>query len=1008
MATYYISPTGNNGNPGTIGSPWATLQYAMSNVVAGDTVYLRGGTYAVTSAQGITSNPGLVGTALNPICFYNYPGEVPIIDGSTKSSQSHGITLYNSSFVKFRGIQVRNHAQFNTDDFPSAFNLYYCADLTFDQCVVSDIGGRGFAGRWCSRLTFINCDAYEINNPLSATPGGDGDGFFLSPSYHNFTGQHYFYGCRAWRCSDDGWDIENLGLIVVQNCWAFNNGFVENPSSGLGNGFKLNLSPAENVSQLSRIFTNNVAAYNRRTGITTNDNGNGARWMHIYNNTSYANGLFGEDGYGFQVYNTGSSDANEEYRIFRNNIAYANTTLNFRLATGAACTQDHNSWNGGVTVTDADFVSVNSAGLDGARQEDGSLPRLDFLKLATGSDLINAGINVGLPFSGAAPDLGAFELNSIYFLAPTGNDITGNGSLLSPWFTLEKAWTVILPGDTLYMRGGTYEYLQTQTLAGVSGTLGNTIKIYNYPGEVPIIRKHASWVHVGWYYGVFFQSCSYIEVKGIRVTNFKYQQTSPCRGIMAQHVSNGLFENLACYDNELGMMLTGNSGNNLILNCDFYNNHDPFSPIPYGNSDGLDVSSIPNAYNNIVRGCRAWNNGDDGFDFWASEGIVTVQNCWAWSNGYREDGVTTGGDGNGFKLGQVSQAIATTRRYLYNCIAALNRVNNFSQNIVTPQVLTCELYNCLSYGAVSYSGYQFNWGAEAAQNSIMRNNISYADIYAARLSAFITNDHNSWNSGFTVSAADFVSLNHYQLSSARAADGSLPPILFGTLVSGSSLINAGIDVGLPFTGAAPDLGAFEFAGIPTVRKYETIIDYSIPTMPLRVTGIPSWLTVWNDTDSVAVLEGETIMPATTLLLYPNSQNNGSQRKGTIHIKDFIPIENDVALAVKQNGGPTMSTIEVISNTGETHLAIDAYTTSNAYGSNLVIFSCTPKHSQFAAGVALNLRIEIWRSGMLVYGSTPRYLSMNNMESNGPFSINMTSASVLADNILILLWTEPLN
>jgi hypothetical protein len=34
---------------------------------------------------------------------------------------------------------------------------------------------------------------------------------------------------------------------------------------------------------------------------------------------------------------------------------------------------------------------------------------LDFMRLAAGSDLINAGVNVGLPFNGAAPDLGAFE-----------------------------------------------------------------------------------------------------------------------------------------------------------------------------------------------------------------------------------------------------------------------------------------------------------------------------------------------------------------------------------------------------------------------------------------------------------------------------------------------------------------------------------------------------------------------------------------------------------------------
>ncbi len=45
--------------------------------------------------------------------------------------------------------------------------------------------------------------------------------------------------------------------------------------------------------------------------------------------------------------------------------------------------------------------------MDGPRQPDGSLPLLNFMRLAAGSDLIDAGTNIGLPFNGTAPDLGA-------------------------------------------------------------------------------------------------------------------------------------------------------------------------------------------------------------------------------------------------------------------------------------------------------------------------------------------------------------------------------------------------------------------------------------------------------------------------------------------------------------------------------------------------------------------------------------------------------------------------
>ncbi len=59
-----------------------------------------------------------------------------------------------------------------------------------------------------------------------------------------------------------------------------------------------------------------------------------------------------------------------------------------------------NSWNQppGITVSDADFLSLDPLDLEG-----------DFLRLAPGAPEIDAGQDVGLPFSGAAPDLGAFE-----------------------------------------------------------------------------------------------------------------------------------------------------------------------------------------------------------------------------------------------------------------------------------------------------------------------------------------------------------------------------------------------------------------------------------------------------------------------------------------------------------------------------------------------------------------------------------------------------------------------
>lgn len=76
MATYYVATTGNNssGN-GSIGAPWRTIQYGANQLSAGDTLYIRGGTYV--EAVKISRS----GTSGSPITIKAYTGETVIIDG---------------------------------------------------------------------------------------------------------------------------------------------------------------------------------------------------------------------------------------------------------------------------------------------------------------------------------------------------------------------------------------------------------------------------------------------------------------------------------------------------------------------------------------------------------------------------------------------------------------------------------------------------------------------------------------------------------------------------------------------------------------------------------------------------------------------------------------------------------------------------------------------------------------------------------------------------------------
>jgi len=81
--TYYVSPNGESAwnACSNIGTPcsWST---AMSNAVAGDIVYFRGGTYTPASCstwEHVAIGPSNSGTPGNPITFIAYPGENPII-----------------------------------------------------------------------------------------------------------------------------------------------------------------------------------------------------------------------------------------------------------------------------------------------------------------------------------------------------------------------------------------------------------------------------------------------------------------------------------------------------------------------------------------------------------------------------------------------------------------------------------------------------------------------------------------------------------------------------------------------------------------------------------------------------------------------------------------------------------------------------------------------------------------------------------------------------------------
>jgi parallel beta-helix repeat protein len=103
-ATYYVSKTGNNKNPGTQAQPWLTIDFAVDNVAPGDTIYVRNGRYNERITIGVS------GTVGKYITLQAFPGESPIIDGTGVSTGQDGlIQCSNVSYYRIIGFKITKY-----------------------------------------------------------------------------------------------------------------------------------------------------------------------------------------------------------------------------------------------------------------------------------------------------------------------------------------------------------------------------------------------------------------------------------------------------------------------------------------------------------------------------------------------------------------------------------------------------------------------------------------------------------------------------------------------------------------------------------------------------------------------------------------------------------------------------------------------------------------------------------------------------------------------------------
>ena len=507
----WCAPDGDDATAdGSEERPFFDLQRAVNLAQPGDRIWMKAGTYVYSKRINIDERNG---EPDKPIELFAKDGRA-VLDFSAMPYHAHSNNPYQgvrltSSYWHFYKIDITNASdnglliERNKPTGGSASDIVArtqdAHDNLIEQCNFYRNGDTGLQMKnLAANNRVINCDSY-----LNCDEGeGDADGFAPKLSVGD---NNYFYGCRAWANSDDGWDVfykkeggfgDNM-TIIIDNCISYKNGFLDLNTiapKGNGNGYKCGSDQGAMNVFLNRC----LAIHNKAKGFDQNHNAGDIIMNNCTGMTSKA--LCGEKTYSYRIYETIADG--HEVRLTNCIAINDNDATDKRdKTTGEPRPSEHGKYGEygrfevdetlqGMSVVTCEFQKaapsqfidvINDEQVIAERDEDGNLPETTFAHLGENSFLIDAGTKVdattyrgievnGIDFEGAAPDLGAYEYD--------GEMTNGVGRLSLSQGNNPKAHLMQTRGRLLLV-----------TLDGAESTALHTATLYDASGRKLGVRQ---------------------------------------------------------------------------------------------------------------------------------------------------------------------------------------------------------------------------------------------------------------------------------------------------------------------------------------------------------------------------------------------------------------------------------------------------------------------------------------------------------------------------------------